>query len=98
MGKSEDFGKVMKVVTELTEVNEKDIIQGSRAVEVVDARWLIIKLMREKGYSPKQIAPLLNRSIRSITHSLLYFESRAEDPFSALGNIYEIAKQHLRNN
>lgn len=97
MNKLEYFGKVIKVVTELIEVEEKDIISGSRAIEAVDARWLIIRLMKDRGYSSKQIAPLLNRSIRSITHALLYFESRTEDPFCALGNIYEIAKQHLRN-
>jgi chromosomal replication initiation ATPase DnaA len=97
MKKLEYFGKVLEVVTDLTEVESNDIVGKNRAVEVIDARWLAIKLMRDKGYSTRQIASLFNRSTRSITHALLFFENRTEDPFSALGNIYETARQILRN-
>lgn len=95
MNKLEDFSKVIKVVTELIEVTDKDIIGSSRAIEAVDARWLAIKLMREKGYTSRQIAPLFNRSIRSVTHALLYFKERTQEPYSALGNMYAVARQQV---
>lgn len=95
MNRLEYFGKVIKVVTELMEVSEKEIIGKSRAIEAVDARWLAIKLMRERGYTTRQIAPLFNRSMRSITHALLYFKERTQEPYSALGNMYAIARQQV---
>lgn len=95
MKKLEDFSKVIKVVTELIEVTDKEIIGSSRTIEAVDARWLAIKLMRDKGYTTRQIAPLFNRSKRSVTHALLFFKNRTQEPFSALGNIYEMARQQV---
>lgn len=97
MNKLEYFGKVVKVVTELMDVTDKEIIGKSRTVEAVDARWLIIKLMREKGFSTRQIAPLVNSARRSVTHALAFFECRLEDPLSSLGNTYAMAKQILGN-
>ena len=97
MNKSEYFQKVMNIVSDLLEVSMKEIVSDSRAFEVVDARWIAIKLMHDRGYTTRQIAPLFNRSKRAITHALLYFRSRVEDPFSSIGNNYEIAKKYLRN-
>lgn len=95
MNKLEDFGKVIKVVTELMDVTDKEIIGRCRTIEAVDARWLAIKLMREKGYTTRQIAPLFNRSMRSITHALLYFKDRTQESYSALGNMYALARQQV---
>ena len=55
MGKIEDFGKVIKVVTELTEVSEDAILGRSREAEVVDARWMVICLMKEKAINPSRL-------------------------------------------
>jgi hypothetical protein len=97
MKKLEYFGKVIKVVTDLIEVEDCEILGKSRVVECIDARWLAIRLMRDKGYTTRQIAPLFGRSTRSITHALQFFDNRVEDPFSSLGNIYAMARQILRN-
>jgi chromosomal replication initiation ATPase DnaA len=50
MGKSEDFSKVIKVVTELTDVTEQEVLSKSRVKEVVDARWMAIYFLKMKGY------------------------------------------------
>ena len=42
MGKVEDFSKVIKVVTELMDVTDQDILGHSRKQEVVDARWMVM--------------------------------------------------------
>lgn len=95
MGKSEDFSKVMKVVTELTEVSEEAILGRSRDVDVVDARWLVICLMNEKGYLAKQIAPLINHPVRTVNHAINFFSERVRYSCNGLGNILAISRQQL---
>ena len=96
MNRLEYFGKVMKVVTELMDVEDKDILGKSRESDVVDARWMVICLMRERGYSTKLIAPLICRPIRTINHALSAFEDRVKYSFNGLGNTLAIARQQLK--
>lgn len=97
MNKVEYFGKVIRIVSDVLDVEESEIIGCSRIIEAVDARWIAIKLMHDKGYSSRQIAPLFNKTKRAIDHTLQYFRNRSEDPFSTMGNNYAIARQYLRN-
>ena len=92
----EYFGKVMKVVTELMEVEDKDILGKSREQDVVDARWMVIYLMREKGYSTKQISPLVCRPERTINHAISSFEDRVKYSYNGLSNTLAIARQQLQ--
>lgn len=96
MGKSEDFSKVIKVVTELTEVSEEAILGRSREAEVVDARWMVMYLMREKGYQPKQIAPLVHHPERTVNHAISCFSDRVKYSCNGIGNILAIARQQLQ--
>lgn len=91
------FGKVMKVVAELMDVSEQAILGRSREYEVVDARWMVIFLMREKGYTTKQIAPLMNHPVRTINHALNSFAIRAKNSQKSLGNTLAIARQQLKD-
>ena len=95
MKREEDFGKVIKVVTELMEVTEQEILGKSRVQEIVDARWMVIVLMKERGYSTKQIAPLVCHPIRTINHALNCFTDRVKYSFNNLGNTLATARQLL---
>lgn len=95
MGKNEDFSKVIKVVTELMDVTDQEILGKSREAEVVDARWMTICLMHEKGYTTKEIAPLMCHPIRTINHALKGFSDRAKYSNNGIGNIFSIARQQL---
>ena len=95
MGKNEDFSKVIKVVTELMDVTDQEILGKSRESEVVDARGMAICLMHEKGYSTKEIAPLMCHPIRTINHALKGFSDRAKYSNNGIGNIFSIARQQL---
>ena len=97
MGKLEDFGKVIKVVTELTEVSEEAILGKSREYEVVDARWTVICLMKEKGYTSKQISSLIKHPIRTVNNAINCLMVRAKSPYSNLGNTLAIARQYFSN-
>lgn len=92
----EYFSRVMRIVTELAEVSAKDILGKSREADVVDARWMVICLMREKGYTTKQIAPLMCRPIRTINHAINSFSDRVKYSFNGLGNTLAIARQQLQ--
>jgi chromosomal replication initiation ATPase DnaA len=97
MERVEYFSKVMRVVAELMEVSESDILGKSREYEVVDARWMVIFLMREKGYTTKQVASLIKHPIRTINHALNSFSVRVKSSYSGLGNTLAIARQQLGN-
>lgn len=97
MNKLGYFDKVIRIVSDVLDVDDREIVGCSRVIESVDARWIAIKLMHDKGYSSRQIAPLFNKSKRAIDNALQYFRNRCEDPFSTMGNNYAIAKQYLRN-
>ena len=95
MNGAEYFGKVIKVVTELTEVSEESILGKSREVEVVDARWMVIYLMREKGFPTKQISSLVHHPGRTVNHAINNFPDRAKYSYNGIGNMLAIARQQL---
>lgn len=96
MKRLEYFSKVIKVVTELTDVKEQDILGKSRVQEVVDARWMVIYLMKEKGYTTQQIVPLLCHPERTINHAYNNFLDRVRYSFNGIGNTLAIARQQLQ--
>lgn len=96
MGKVEDFSKVMQVVTELMDVTDQEILGHSRRQEIVDARWMVICFMREKGYSTRQISLLMMHPERTINHAITAFSDRVKYSNSSLRNILAIARQQLK--
>ena len=95
MGKSEDFSKVIKVVTELADVTEQDVLGKSRVKEVVDARWLVIYFMKMKGFSTNEISELIRHPNRTVNHALKLLPRRLKLISSDIGNNFELARQQL---
>lgn len=95
MGKVEDFSKVIKVVTELTEVTAQEILGKSRVQEVVDARWMVIYFMKMKGYCTKEISELVMHPERTVNHALQTIPQKMKLISSAFGNNILIARQQL---
>lgn len=95
MGKSEDFSKVIKVVTELADVTEQDVLGKSRVKEVVDARWLVIYFMKMKGYCTGEISELIHHPNRTVNHALQSLPRRLKSISSDIGNNFELARQQL---
>lgn len=42
MCKSEIFAKILRLVSEETEISTSDILSGSKETDVVDARYLLV--------------------------------------------------------
>lgn len=63
MNTSDYAVKVAKVVSDLTGIGEAEIMGKGRAAEIVDARWMVVKLVREAGYYPSQIAQVMGMTV-----------------------------------
>jgi chromosomal replication initiation ATPase DnaA len=96
METSEYYSKVIKVVTELTEVTEEQILGGSRRAEVVDARWVTICLLKESGWSTHRIAKYLGHPERTINHALSNMDDRVRYTFNGIGNTLATARKQLQ--
>ena len=95
MGKLEDFSEVIKVVTELMDVTDQEILGHSRKQEVVDARWMVMYFMKEKGYTTEEIAKLTLHPERTVRNAVCFIKERAKCSNNGFGNIFFIARQQL---
>lgn len=94
MNKLEYFGKAVEIVAELMDVTEEEIL-NARFFAAVDARWIVIRLMHDKGYKTRQIAPLVNSAKRSVNHALAFFDDKADFSENDVRGNYEKAKRIL---
>lgn len=96
MCKSRIFAELLSLVSVETEVPEEMIMSRSRAVEVVDARCILVKLLSEEGIYPSVIAGLMGRTPAGIRHILSDFDSRLQDNRYLENNAQAVRKQ-LKN-
>lgn len=96
MEKSEYYGKVIRIVAELAELPEQDIVGSSRRAEVVDARWVLICLLKESGWSTRRIAETIGHPERTVNHAIAGMEDRVRYSFNGIGNILATARKQLQ--
>ena len=72
------FNETLSAVVEETEIEEGQILSGSKEEEVVDARSILIRVMNERGLYPIQISRLTGICQRSVTRFLIGFKSRCD--------------------
>ena len=97
MGKRDCFNAVMSVVEDLTELSKEDILGQGKTMELVDARWLCVKMLREMGLYAEQIAELMNMTPRNVGKIITNFNDRMMFGDAMLKNYLEIARQRLLN-
>lgn len=78
MCKSEIFAEILRLVSEETEISTSDILSGSKETDVVDARYLLVYLLYERGFYPSQIALHVSKTKRSINYILSGFSDRIQ--------------------
>lgn len=87
--------EVLEVVSSETDVSVSKIMSRCSETEVVDARWICVKILFEKFYSSK-IAELMGITPRYVQYILTDFEDRiAMSRF--MRNNYERVRNKLRN-
>ena len=95
--KAKYYATVMSVVTDLTDLSENEILNGKRTMEVVDARWLCVRLMRDIGLYSFQIAELMAMSVRAVQYILNNFDDRMRFGDAMLNIYLQMAKSRLGN-
>lgn len=95
--KAKYYATVMSVVTDLTDLSENEILNGRRTMEVVDARWLCVRLMRDIGLYPFQIAEMMAMSVRAVQYILINFDDRMKFGDAMLKIYLQMAKNRIRN-
>lgn len=97
MYKKNYFDRVLAVVAELSELSSEDILYGRKTDEVVDARWIIVKILHEQGYHTSKIAMLLKMTQRNVTHILTVFQDRLDGYDSLFKATYQKARIQVGN-
>ena len=95
--KAKYYEAVMSVVTDLTDLTEDDILNGRRTMEVVDARWLCVRLMKDIGLYPYQIAEMMVMSVRAVQYIINNFDDRMKFGDAMLKIYLQMAKKRLEN-
>ena len=93
----EEFERIVNAVAEAAELRPAQILSRRRFPEIIDARWVAVKLMREEGFYTSRIADLMQMTTRNVKHILFSVEMRLSLNDKALGNILEGARKKLRN-
>jgi hypothetical protein len=76
MYKMQIFQETLAAVEDAMEIDSAQILSGCKQEEVVDARALLIRLMRDRGLYPVQISSITGLNSRSVTQFLLGFSER----------------------
>jgi hypothetical protein len=76
MYKMQMFQDMLKAVVEETEVSPELILSGCKQEDVIDARSVLIRLMRDMGLYPMQISKISGLNSRSVNLFLLGFQER----------------------
>lgn len=92
MCKTQIFNKVLQIVSEETEINEALILSDNKSTAVVDARSILVDILREKGLYPVQIAEYLHKTPAGIRNLISGFENRKRS-----NGILAIYSQRIRN-
>lgn len=76
MCKTEIFADVINIVSRETEIPVDRILSDHKDMETVDARYLLVRLLTERGLYPSQIADMMRKTRRAINYMITNFNSR----------------------
>lgn len=96
MCKKELLEKIISIVSELTEISRDEMLSRSRRSDIIEARYLVIYLLKTYGVRPYKIAKMLNLPERSVYYSIGSFFSRSDQDGSMLRKWFSDAKSELQ--
>ena len=97
MYKKDYFDRLVSTVASLSELSVEAIMKGRKTDEVVDARWIIVKILAEQGYHTAKIALLMSMTQRNVTHILTVFQDRLDGYDSLFKATYQKARIQVGN-
>lgn len=97
MCKSEIFAETLNLVSQETEIPVNRILSSDKDTETVDARYLLVRLLVERGMYPSQIVLQIHKTKRAINYMISNFQERMEGG-KMLRIYWENIKKSLGNN
>lgn len=76
MCESEIFAKIIALVSKGTEIPTELIVSDNRVTEIVNARYILVYILYEKGFYPSQISSLIHKTKRSVNYMISNFHIR----------------------
>lgn len=89
------LSRVLETVSKECDVPPGNIMGRCRDAETVDARWICVKLMSERGYYPSKVAELMGITPRYVQYIMTDFEDRIA-MCRYMRNNYERSRNRLR--
>ena len=87
------FARILKIVSEVTEVPPGTIVSRDKHEETVDARYLLVYLLYRNGLYPSAIARYTGLSVRTVNTITSAFTQRLESRRMLAVNLEETQRQ-----
>ena len=94
----EQFDRILNAVADASGVTISQIISKRRFPDSLDARWIVVKLLRDEGFYSSRIAELMSMSSRNVNHIIYAVEIRLSHNDKSLEYLLETSRKHMRNN
>lgn len=96
MCKIEHLEKIISVVSDLTEIERNDLLSRSRRTDIMEARYLLVYLLKSQGVRPYKIASLLGIPERSVYYYITAYSVQSDQDGSMLKAWLKAAKSRLQ--
>lgn len=91
--KTEIFAKILDTVANETELTSEQILSCCRTAETVDARYILVYLLKREGIYIREIARMMKFSRRGVEKMLSQFDNR----LTQSGPLFEITLKRIAN-
>lgn len=92
-----EFNEIIQAVADATGMQPKQFLRRTRFQEAMDARWVVVLMMRDEGFYTSRIADYLSMTTRNVNHILLSISLRLDRGDCKIGHILDKARKHLGN-
>lgn len=96
MDKNTIFADILSVLSRVSCIPEDAILSRSREEEIIDVRFILVKLLHERGFYPRSISSLIGRGKTDVCYILRRFDERMECR-KMMRHIYFTTVQFLKN-
>lgn len=96
MCKKDYLERIISIVSELTEIGKEDLLSRSRRSDIMEARYLLVYLLKTQGVRPYKIASLLGIPERNIYYYITAFSIHSDQDGSMLKTWLEVSRSRLQ--
>ena len=96
MDKNTIFAEILSVLSRVSCIPADAILSRSREEEVIDVRFILVKLLHERGFYPRSISSMIGRGKTDVCYILRRFDERMECR-KMMRHIYFTTVQFLKN-